>query len=446
MPLEEYVSIPPSALSQREGISPATGRICGLLARFCYLFAFMLVVAGHAWGQPLPDRMDLVGRVVDKDGVAVKNAALTMRRPEYGATATFWGARAVCDDDGGFRIRDAEAGAYILAVSAPGFANWQQKIVFDADGTPLTIKLHRQVDLMLQITGVDGQPLRGSDVRVVARGPFYSMDRDEYRGFALRTDDKGMVSTGPLFCASYSYAVLVLGNGGGYAAINAVEAVELGPTKANVRLQPGGGIELAVTDEDGRKLGGAVPQLKRLPGAGESADMTMYEQYWSKLQTREADGVLAVRDLMPGRYALDINLPGYSGETAKVDVAPGATASLAVKLHRTTDVTPLEITVVDRAGKAVANTEFCFYMYSPAAVADKKLRMPAGLIRMVRTDANGKTTVYPVWPATWHVLLLKNDASQLFVQPWENNVVARDRKTVTATDNTISFTIDPPGP
>jgi hypothetical protein len=164
--------------------------------------AFLLVIAtvSELYSFQRPDgaasgRGIVQGHVVEsKSGDAVKKAIVILRRGQDPGTG------ALTDETGAFRFDDIETGAYTVSAERDGFvlAPESERTVVEVKPGPaeseLTLKLIRTGAISGRVLDIDGDPVTGASVQVVAiperkqrpsRFNAVTNDRGEYRSFNI---------------------------------------------------------------------------------------------------------------------------------------------------------------------------------------------------------------------------------------------------------------------
>jgi protocatechuate 3,4-dioxygenase beta subunit len=390
-----------------------------------------------AAAQPLPDRMNVVGRVLDVNGAPVGGAAVSLRRRDEIGAAGFWGTVVYSDARGGFFLADAEMGSYYLAVDAPGYVpimNRAIRIGTDANvyGESLSdLRLTPLANLRVHVLGVSGEPLSQQPIAML----FRPLDVEEGIGAQIQravTDVNSNALFQNLIPGTYSVLAVIRGNG--YVEFNSLRIDS--QSKKNVqelRLRRGGTLRVqAVSGKNQRGVGGSGIQFQRtsspnfpesLPGS--SLEMQLYTAPLSENFTREGDGVLEMADLAPGGYRVEIEVQGVNRPTAQIaTINEGKTTEVTFQTDSSASA-DLQIQVNDRQGRPISDTKVAVTLQqlsSPysGAIMPKSAREEDSdrphLVRQERrgtTDKTGKITLYPLGTGRWTVSVRRDIAESL---------------------------------
>ncbi|MDQ3814631.1 MAG: carboxypeptidase-like regulatory domain-containing protein, partial [Armatimonadota bacterium] len=309
--------IKPAAKPQRAALAAL---ILGLILWHC--------LPGYT--QPLSDRRPLTGRVTRLNGIPIGGADVIVRREDEIGARPFWGGISVTNARGEFSFPDAQEDTYHIAVEAPGYAREERTYTLTAVSPPLQVALTRLSSLPLRVLKSDGTPLANTwvSVRMHREG---ALNRPLYR---RRTDADGMMT---LLSAEPQnqpdlvpgrYSLHAVSPGVGYAILDHIDVPEENVKTAEVRLEPGGTLQVVASQASdtgeggGRAIGGAAVFLTQaFPEAGTvnavdqgqtPTDAGLYQLYGngSAIVTRDGDGRVELKDVAPGRYIVRLFLNG----------------------------------------------------------------------------------------------------------------------------------------
>ena len=301
-------------------------------------FVPLLAFARPLLAQPLPDRAPLTGVVSDVRGGPVAGALLSIRRSDPNLSVAFWGATAESDAAGNFSFSDAEEGDYALSVQAPGYALLPyREVKWRAGQPPVKITLDRLLDFTINVRAPDGLPV--ADAPVFLRLRPANVNGQQF--INARADDTGAVAVTGIKPDKYA---MYLRAPQGYALAFDFNVVEPETPARTVTLQSGGALNLAVSDDLGRALGGAslslapatIEESRRLSGfdigPGDDFALLAASNVFNAVVTRDGDGALTLDGLPPGVYLPRVSLPGYRfDDLDPVTIVAGQTTVLQVK-------------------------------------------------------------------------------------------------------------------
>jgi hypothetical protein len=437
-----------------------------LLVIGCLINAFTVVQA-----QPLPERRNLTGRIMGGDGKPIVGATVTLRRENDLGGYAFWGALTVTDAQGNFSFPDAEEDSYFISAEATGYAPLQDKaFVLDANAKSWQVTLQRLVEVRMQFVKPDGSPLVSSWLSV-------RLERPELFGQPLRrqTDAKGTLILKEQ--RPGRYRIQAVAPGAGYAILPDAN-LQYAPTPPTVvvHLQKGGALRVVAQEEGTSKaLGGAMltlgqpaqisPEDRAAGRLARPEDMNLQALYGGTGDaggpvTRDGDGGLELKDLPPGRYSVRLLAPGYAPPAwQEVELKASETSTVEFRFASRRAQASLEVLLRDDKQQPVANSDWNIQLRllsNPQApevapppapgveVNDEALMnpIPGVLFRRVRTDEQGRVTLYPLPPGKWRVLVFPSRDSA----PQNRGAVYQRDVEVPATGANITINVTPPKP
>jgi hypothetical protein len=407
--------------------------ISSTLARrwlFPFLCGALLLAAGcrvSLNAQPLPDRRDFAGRVLDDDGKPLAGATVTIRPLSDLGVGAFWGAQTVTDSDGEFRIPDAEDGKYSLTVEQSGFAPLQDSsFVLGRDTAHLETKLVRLVDFKLRVLKADGKPLAGSSLSVLLQGQELKLPSLNKRG---STDADGVLLLSGLVPGRY--AIQLIAPETGYAVVPPLDInrTTVGTTP-DAHLQPGGQLQIAARRQGeggagAAALGGAVLAISSLPDGAAANQSRPPEDIGLFLAVNnryhlvtDESGALHLDDVPPGRYATRLLMPGFETPAAQeVEVKSGGETKLEFAFPAAGPSATLQMTLLDAEDKPLANAGWRLMLRPisvaqggappalPAGAALPPALLMGGYMRRGQTDKDGRVVLNALAPGSWQCVL-----------------------------------------
>ncbi len=299
----------------------------------------LLAFARPIYAQPLPDRAPMTGVVANVRGEPIAGALLSLRRTNANLSVAFWGATAQSDDAGKFSFPDAEEGDYSLTVQTPGYALLpSREVKWRAGNAPLQITLDRLINFTLNLRAPDGSPVANAPVYLRLRPA--NINGQQFVN--ARSNDKGEVEVVEVKPDKYA---MYLRAPQGYASLFDFGVIEPETPPRTIQLQKAGALKLTLTDDLGRKLGGAslslspatVEESRRLSGSdmgpGDDFALLAASNDRNALTTRDGDGTVELEGLPPGVYAPRLSLPGYRFDVlTPITIAAGETAEFNLKV------------------------------------------------------------------------------------------------------------------
>ncbi len=411
------------------------------LSRSFFIFAFSLFIFHCAHAQPLPERAPLLGKVTTTAALPIGGATVTVTRQDYQVVgeAAFWGGRLLTGSDGVFSFPEGEEGIYSLSVVAEGYEPFTGTLEWQPKAPLYVTKMLKLTPQPLHILKPDGTPAAGAKVFLYWRG----QPPGHVSPASFVADAAGNVAVPPLTPAQYWLHAVVPGVG--YAIFPRFLVKENQPQTAEVKLQTGGIIRATARTAEGKALGGVALGLKEWVsdaaaqaegGIAQGNDGALYlqTQPHSTLVTQDGSGQMEILDVAPGRYQVRFYMPGEANPLAQtIEVKAGQATEISGIYTLQGTKTPLQLTVQTSDGKPAADREFVVRLQplrngNPVAFAAEGPPVPpdvaptvaslfqSDLLRRIKTDSNGKATLFPLRADEWQVVVLE-DAQTVATKP-----------------------------
>jgi len=423
------------------------------------LCSALVVLAGAGLGraQPLPDRMEFQGQVVDSNGKAIGGAAVTLRRQNEPGALSFWGDVTYTDARGKFSFPDAEEGTYSLSVESGSFSPVQGRSqVLTAGMAPLQIALGQVATLPIRFTAPDGTPVKDQFIAIgFSNGTTFSPTQ------RLRTDANGTATLSNLPPGSFRLEAIVPDKG--YADIAGIQVKSGTNAELVVLLKAGATLRITAREagENGRALGGV-----RFPFTRKNDPDTPASKFgeWMYISTsadrtnkisRDGDGTIEFANLPPGKYDVTATeeVPGWQPAQGKFEIKDAPTVEVSMLLQQpTAKPAQFAVTLKNADGTPAKDSDFLVtaslmgtqaekppIAVDGAAVLPAKERVVSISSRRVRTDGEGKFVLYPLSVGKWKLVV--RQAVEAKVETV--NGVTTDALDVTAAGATLEATLAP---
>ncbi|HEX8551096.1 MAG TPA: carboxypeptidase regulatory-like domain-containing protein [Abditibacteriaceae bacterium] len=388
------------------------------------LLGCLFVFAARVEAQPLPERTEYRGQILNSNGLPIGGAAVTLRRQNDAGSMAYWGGLVSTDARGSFEFADAETGSYYISIEADGFAPIQNQAVEIGESNSLSkFELKQLASFRVKIVNSAGVPQKTTAFSVAMK-PGESRADSYWRLARSKTNAEGIAEFNAMMPGAYEFIGVVPGEG-----YFEQKKVELAPGKnatvLNFELRTGATMKVAVKNAAGKALGGVQIVFGRVGDATPDAPRQFpgpeVQIYGSRgnFVSRDGDGTLEITDLAPGTYRVSAKNAGAS-EIAPKDIV--LEAGKTVELAFTTEVPPAEsvtVKIVDAKGAPRANGDFVLAL---ARGADGGItrgdRDPDTLIqarseRRIRTNENGIATLFPVAVGKWQISARREIRGQL---------------------------------
>lgn len=417
------------------------------MSRLLAFGAFLWVLLGWCalpiGAQPLPDRVPLRGVVLDQYGKPLSGVFVSLRRQDTDGLFGFWGAEAASDAQGNFVFPTAEEGHYYLNGELGGYAPALNRPIDLKKGLdPVQIVLIRLVTAHFRVLSPDGKPWVSQPLWIRL-----SSTNGESVVRNMMSDSRGSIVVTGVVSGNYS---LSMHTASGYAtqSVNLLDSAS--GTPIEVRLQTGGTLRVMAHDSSGEAIGGAILTLNpatadeaaRLGSpSGDTNDEYAFfaaEGDRALIATRDGDGVLELRQLPPGRYLVDVAIPGYSPIAPRLlNVEEGQTLTQEwTFLQRRVGSLTLDLRTPD--DKPVANrvvTVRVVPINTNGTIAREAVDengfplpfFPSGTgVRRAISDASGRLRLFPVRPGRYRVFVAPAQPSGSDEPPRESSPLDLD--------------------
>lgn len=382
--------------------------------------------AGPVFPHGAPGTGALAGLVLDRDGLPVAGALVTVRpdeplppwerfRPRSSRPSAGIAAKRV-DLDGFFRFEGLPAGTVVVEAGGAGFATAEQRgVAIDPDAEAwVEFALDAGLSISGRVTDREGRAIAGAEVSARSRGRggasastdadgtyeieglrsgTYDLEADADGYVAAEREDVRAGASGIDFRLGRSgvLAGRVVWRGSG-SPIEGAEVRAVAPGTSADRMPPGGG-------PGGRGPGGG-------PGGGRGR---FGGRGGGPSGLTDADGRFELRDVGPGRWAVEADAPGRApARSREVTLEPGAwVEDLLVELSEGARVSGIVVT--DGDGRPVAEATVAAYGGERApgrgpvalfAGRGSAAEPPPDGERATRTDAAGRFELRHVGPGT----------------------------------------------
>lgn len=404
------------------------------LLRFLFAFHLSLIILQSAHAQPLPERVPLIGKITTTSGLPIGGAAVAVSRQdiEVVGEAAFWGGKLLTGADGIFSFLEAEEGVYSLAVNAEGYENFADTLEWRPRAPLFIAKLLKLTPQPLRLVKPDGKPAAGAKAYLYLRG----QPPGHVSFHVLQADDDGKIAVPPITPAQYWFHAIVPGVG--YSILPNLSVKENQSQLVEVKLQAGGRVRAVVKTADGKAIGGVALSLKELlPAAaaqaegglaeGNNGELYLQTQPRSSLVTADGSGEMELSDVAPGRYQARLYMPGEANPVAQtIEVKAGQTADVSGVYTLQSSKAALQLTVQGPDNKPAADREFIVRLQplrngSPVPLTQDGPPVPPDvaptianlfqgvLTRHVKTNSDGKATLFPLRSGEWQVSILEED-------------------------------------
>jgi len=420
------------------------------------IFAAQMSDPFAASAQPLPEKVPVAGRIVTPENTPVAGATVTIARQNRTDFASFWGDRVATNANGEFSFLDAEEGAYVITVTAPGFAPVTRSPLVVAAGVPATrLVLERMATLKLRVLKPDKSPAAKAAVAVRLQATLDDPPDGRRRKpseWPTATDADGSLLLENIIPGGYTLHLVAPGLG--VVMLSGLDLhYAVNPATVDVTLHSGGTVSVVaremVAGKVARPLGGAiilmtpVPAVPHAPTAAapvvapapaaapNAATPAVNAVVWPEpaalmvqqsvlgtngsVLTHEDSGSLQIADVPPGNYVVRLYSQVHKPVAAQtVEVRSAQTVNLEFNAEPIAPLASLEIEV--HAGdKPVSDSEFQLQLRLPGTVGggaapasdipvevQRAFTAPV-FLRRARTDKNGVLTVHGLLPGRWRV-------------------------------------------
>lgn len=395
-------------------------------------FAFCILPSSQA--QPLPERAPLIGKVLTTAGLPIGGAAITVSRQDLQIVgeAAFWGGRLLTGSDGIFGFPEGEEGIYSLSIVAEGYENFSDTLEWKPQSPTFVAKLLKLTPQPLRVLKPDGKPAAGAKVFLHLRG----QPPGHVSFHALVADAEGRVAVPPVTPAQYWFHAIVPTVGA--VSLSGLTVKENQPQLVEVKLQKAGGVRVLAQSSDGKPIGGVALGLKELlPASGDPNQDLMAQgndgalylqtQPHSTLVTADGSGQMLLSNVLPGRYQVRMYMPGEANPLAQtIEVKAGETVDVSGVYTLQGTKAVLQLTVQTSDGKPAAERDFLVRLQplrngNPVALAAEGPPIPPDMAptvanlfqillqRRIKTDSDGKATIFPLRAGEWQVSLLEEE-------------------------------------
>lgn len=304
------------------------------------------------------------------------------------------------DQDGYYEIDGVPEGTWLLSVgevNLGGGSAWTTTVELRGEAVrDLDVELPAHGLRVRVLDAVTGDPLSGMPVLVrppgnVQGAGYRNTGADGVAEFPYLEAGTWVVTAGP-------GALPLLGSQGDWST-ETLHGLHLGPessgfTEVELRLRPPAQLEVRVLDLQGRPLSGAG--VFYLDAEGQPVSLVA-------LQATDADGRLLLEHLPPGPGEVLARHPAAGEARRKVELAPGATAEVELRLDPGTLVTVL---VLDREGRPARGVQALLLDEHGAPVSALWTGMQA-MAASLDYLQGGEQRLGPVGPGDYTLLLTR---------------------------------------